>query len=281
MNQNKDIKIGFWGGPELSIITLDRLHSAGFTISFIITSPDKPSGRKLAITAPPAKTWGIKNNIPVLQPEKLKDADFIETLKKYNCDVYVVMAYGKIIPSEILSIPKHKCLNIHPSLLPKFRGSCPIESAIIADEKKTGVTIIRMDNEMDHGPILAQETVEVEPWPPTTHILGEKLVTVGSDLLISILPDWLNGKISETEQNHDNATFTRKIEKGDGLIDLSGDPYTNYLKIQAYRDWPTSYFFKDEKRIKITQASFENGMLIIEKVIPEGKKEMSYSEFIR
>lgn len=271
-------KIGFWGGHEYSTITLEKLFQAGFDISFVVTSPDRPKGRNLVMTAPPAKIWAIEHNIPVLQPEKL--TDFSKEIEKFECDVFIVMAYGKIIPEEILNIPKAKSLNIHPSLLPKFRGPCPIESAILADEKNTGVTIIRMDSEMDHGPIVAQKEVSVAPWPPTANELGKILVSVGSDLLVSILPDWIEGKIAETEQDHAEATYIKKIEKEDGLIDLNDDPYKNYLKIQAYQGWPSAYFFHNGARVKISRATYDNGKLVIEKVVPEGKKEMDYENFI-
>lgn len=277
MQTPKDITIGFWGGPEISIITLEKLKEAGFKIAFIVTSLDKPKGRKMIVTPPPTKVWGLENNIPVLQTTDLRETTFVETLKAHNCDVFVVMAYGRIIPLEVLNIPKAGSLNIHPSLLPEFRGSCPIESAILADKKETGVTVMHMDNEMDHGPIVAQEKVIVETWPPTTEELGNKLVTRGSELLVSILPDWISGKIQAVEQDHSRATYTKKIQKEDGLINLNDDPYQNFLKIQAYHGWPSAYFMKDGKRIKITAASFDEGKLIIEKVIPEGKSEMSYT----
>lgn len=275
----KDIKIGFWGGPEISLITLEKLHAAGFPISFIVTSLDKPQGRKMVITPPPTKVWGLAHNIPVIQPTNLDSESFVATLKEYACDVYIVMAYGKIIPIEILNIPKAGSLNIHPSLLPKFRGSCPIESAILADKRETGVTIMHMDAEMDHGPIIAQEEVILEEWPPKAEELGTILVERGSDLLVSILPDYVAGNFEEKPQNHSLATYTRKIEKEDGEIDLTHDEYTNYLKIQAYHGWPSAFFFKDGKRIKITEASFVNNRLVIEKVIPEGKSEMMYTDF--
>jgi methionyl-tRNA formyltransferase len=281
--QNNKIKIGFWGTDKYSMMTLDRLYSNSFDITFIVTQPDKPKGRKLVLTPPPVKVWGDLHNIPVFQPEKLRDESFVEKLKEYKADIFVVIAYGKIIPDEILNIPKNKSLNIHASLLPSLRGSCPIETAILNDDRNTGVTIIRMDSEMDHGPIVAKAEVKVEPWPPTADILGNTLVEKGSELLVSILPDWIEGKIKETEQDHTKATFTKKIVKEDGLIDIiNGDPYKNYLKIQAYKDWPSAFFFikKDNKdiRIKITEAHYENNTLVIEKVIPEGKNEISYKD---
>ncbi len=282
--QNK-IKVGFFGTPDYAVTTLEKLYQAAekinCEIAFVVTMPDRPQGRKMLMTPPPAKVWAESHNVPVHQPEKLRDADFIETLKKYNCDVFVVIAYGKIIPDEILNIPKYRSLNIHGSLLPKLRGSCPIETAILTDQKNTGVTIMRMDSEMDHGPIIVQKEVIVEPWPPTAEVLGKEIVEVGSDLLISIIPDWIKGVYPEIEQDHSQTTYTKMIEKNDGLIDLKDDSYKNYLKIQAYKGWPSAFFFVNDIRVKITQASFANGVLTIEKVIPEGKNEMNYFDFLK
>ncbi|MEK7463560.1 MAG: methionyl-tRNA formyltransferase [Patescibacteria group bacterium] len=280
----KKIKIGFFGTPDYAVMTLDALHQAGFDIAFVVTMPDRPQGRKMLMTPPPTKVWSEQHKVPVLQPEKLRDPAFIGSLKKFECDIFVVIAYGKIIPDEILNIPKSKSLNIHGSLLPKYRGSCPIETALLEDQKNTGVTIIRMDSEMDHGPIIAMKNVIVEPWPPHAEILGNAIVRAGNELLISTLPDWVSGKLPEIEQDHSQATFTKKIEKGDGLIDLNDDPYKNYLKIQAYHGWPSAFFFIEKEgkkiRVKITQASFVNGKLILEKVIPEGKSETDYANLI-
>ncbi len=284
MPENKKIKIGFFGTPEYSVITLNALKTAAkelnSEISFVITQSDKPKGRKMLLTPSPVKVWAQENGVTIYQPEKLRDQEFIENLKKHDCDVFVVIAYGKIIPEEILNIPKHKSLNIHGSLLPKLRGSCPIETAILNDEKVTGATIILMDKEMDHGPIVAMKEAVVTSWPPTAQTLGKAIVETGSSLLISILPKWIAGEIKPTEQDHSQATFTKMIKKEDGLIDLSEDPYKNYLKIQAYNGWPSAFFFKEidgiQKRIKITQASFADGKLTIEKVIPEGGKEINY-----
>jgi len=273
---NAKIHIGFWGGHPYSLIVLEKLKAAGFTLSFIATSPDQPKGRNLVLTPPPAKLWGIDHGVPVLQPETLKDPAFVEALSHFNCDVFIVMAYGKILPENILNLPRGKSLNIHPSLLPKYRGSCPIESAILADDKAAGVTIILMDKEMDHGPIVAQQKVVVQEWPPFAQELGERLVAVGADLLVSTLPEWMAGKITPQEQDHARATYTKKIQKEDGLIDLNANPYTNYLKYKAYKGWPSVYFFEGNSRVKITQASYRDGKFVIEKVIREGKPESAY-----
>lgn len=275
-----NINVGFFGTPEYAVTTLEKLHAAGFTVSFIVTMPDRPQGRKMLMTPPPAKVWGEAHNVPVYQPDNLRDPAFIEKLKTHNADVFAVIAYGKIIPEEILNIPKYKSLNIHGSLLPKLRGASPIETAILTDEKVTGPTLMRMDSEMDHGPILAQKEIAITPWPPTSEVLGKAIVEAGADLLVSTLPKWIKGEVTEIPQDHSQATYTKKIQKEDGLINLSDDPYKNFLKIQAYHGWPSAFFFVNDKRVKITKASFMDRKLIIEKVIPEGKGEMDYSAYV-
>ena len=276
MIQNNKIKIGFFGTPEYAVTTLNILKDSGYEISFVVTMPDRPKGRKMIITPPPAKVWALENNIPVFQPEKLKDENLINSLKVFDCDVFVVIAYGKIIPDSILNIPKYKSLNIHGSLLPKLRGSSPIESAILTDERNTGATIIRMDSEMDHGPIIGMRGVDTTNWPLTADVLGNEIVKVGANLISEILPKWINGEIKEIKQDHSQASFTQKINKEDGEINLNDDPYKNFLKIQAYHVWPSAFFFSKGKRIKITKASYKDGVLSILRVIPEGKKEMDF-----
>ncbi|HEY9583700.1 MAG TPA: methionyl-tRNA formyltransferase [Candidatus Paceibacterota bacterium] len=279
MKKNK-IKIGFFGTPQYAVITLEKLMKSGYQTDFVVTQPDKPRGRKMILAESPVKIYAKNNNIPVYQPENLKDIDFINEIKKYNTDVFIVIGYGKIIPEEILNIPKHKSLNIHGSLLPYLRGPSPIETAILNDIRETGGTIIKMDREMDHGPTIAMKKVEIENWPPKADDLRNKIVEETSDLLIFILPDYIEGKIKEIPQEHSQATFTKMITKEDGLMDLNDDAYKNYLKIQAYHEWPGTFFFKDGKRIKITEARFSDGKLEILKVIPEGRKEISYKDFI-
>jgi methionyl-tRNA formyltransferase len=291
----KNIHIGFFGTSEYAVMTLKELKKNDYSIDFVVTTPDRPKGRGMVIMASPAKKWAEQNKIPVQQPESLRNnPGLVDTLKKFKCNVFVVIDYGKIIPQEILDIPSGKSLNIHASLLPKFRGSCPIETSILEDEKQTGVTIMRMDALLDHGPIVVMKKVIYEPWPPTSEELGTALVNEGNKLLIKILPDWIEGKIKEVEQDHTQATFTKKIVKEDGLLELADifpdapteRAYTAFRKIQAYHSWPGAYFFVEKKnppkiimRVKITSASWQNDKLIIEKVIPEGKKEMSYKDF--
>lgn len=273
MKANKT-KIVFFGTPELAVWALEEMQSAGIIPDLIVTTPDKPAGRGRILTSPPVKLWADENNIPVLQPEKL-DENFASYLPKDS--LFCVFAYGKILPQNILDIPEFGTLNIHPSLLPKLRGPSPIRTAILKDMKnEIGVSIILLDEKMDHGPIVAQEKIEITEWPIMGKILDEQLARSGGKLLASTIPDWLAGNIKVKEQDHDNVTFSKKFEKENALINMEDDDYQNYLKICAYDGWPGAYFFKDGKRLKITAAHIEGTKLIIDRVIPEGKKEMEY-----
>lgn len=274
------MNIAFFGTPDRAVYVLDELRAAGILPSLVITQPDRPQGRKLVMTPPPVKAWAQREKIEVLQPDDLSDKDFISRLKKGGFDAFVVVAYGKILKDEILDIPKHGSLNLHASLLPKLRGSCPIETAILQDEKETGVTIIKMDRLMDHGPVIAAQKVIPSRWPLPADELAKELVIEGGKLFAKTLPLWIAGKIEAIEQNHGKATFTKKITKEDGLMDLSADGYGNFLKWNAYRGWPGSYFFtKSNKRVVITDAEYSDGAFKIKKVIPEGKKEISWEDF--
>ncbi len=274
------MNIAFFGTPDRAVYVLDELKAAGILPSLIITQPDRPQGRKLHLTPPPVKVWAQKENIEVLQPNDLSDKSFIDRLKKGNFDVFVVVAYGKILKDEILNIPAHGSLNLHASLLPKLRGSCPIETAILQNEKNTGVSIIKMDKFMDHGPIIACKQVTPSRWPLPADDLARELVTEGGKLFAQILPQWIQGNIKAEEQDHDAATYTKKITKEDGLINLSADGYENFLRWNAYKGWPGSYFFtQSNKRVVITDADFVDGQFRIIKVIPEGKKEISWEDF--
>ncbi len=280
---NPAIKFAFFGSSKFSIYVLDELDNLGFKPSFIVTSPDKPQGRKLVMTPNIVKTWALQKNIFVLDPVKL-DKHLIDALKKFDCDVFVVASFGRIIPQTIIDLPKHGSLNIHPSLLPKYRGPSPLPTAILEDEKSTGISIMKMDEQMDHGPLVASKEIQIDEWP-TYEAFEEKMACEGAKLLAHILPRWIQGEMKAKEQEHSKATYTKKITKEDALIDLSSDPYSNFRKIQAYHEWPKACFTiqRDGQpmRIKITQASFQNGNLIIQKVIPEGGREMKYEDFKR
>lgn len=284
----KKPKIAFFGTPEISVIVLNELKKAKLAPELVVTMSDKPKGRKLVMTPPPAKVWAQENKVDFVQPAKL-DESFLDLLREGGFDLFVVASYGKILKQELLDIPKHGTLNVHPSLLPKLRGASPIISAILENEQKTGVTIMLLDAGMDSGPILAQASIEAEPWPPKAIDLGELLVTEGGKMLAEVIPRWIAGEIKPEVQDHDKATFTKKITKEDGLIELDGDAYQNLLKIRAFNEWPGTYFFADRDtnsasrriRVKITDADLDGDKLIIKRVVPEGKKEMDYEDFLR
>ena len=275
----------FWGTSEFSVYILDALAERGFLPSLIVSTPDKPQGRKLEIKPTLTKVWAEAHGIPVLQPEKLRDnEDLFSSLQAINADVFVVASYGKIIPERFLNIPKAQTLNVHPSLLPDLRGPSPIETAILRDIKNTGVTIMRLDKEMDHGPTVIQKEFTVNEWPKREE-LEKTLGAVGGELLADIFPDWVLGKIEEKEQDHSKATYCKKIEKQDAQLDLSADPYENFRKIRAYSGWPNAFYFLEHSgkkiRVVINDAKFENRSLLLTRVTPEGKKEMDYHDFLR
>jgi len=280
---NPKVRFALFGSSRLSIIVLDELFTAGLIPQCVVTTPDKPQGRKLTITPNVVKEWAVGHGIKVYDPAKL-DASFALQIKAESCDVFIVASYGKIIPSSVFNIPPHKTLNIHPSLLPMYRGASPLQSTILNDTKKTGVTIIQIDEKMDHGPIVAKEPVTMAEWPVYNNF-EEMMAKRGASLLASILPEWVEGKITPKPQDESAATYTKKFNKEDGLISLSDDPYLNFRKVQAFHAWPQAYFIIDHRgaklKVKITAASFRDGKLLIEKVVPEGSKEMTYEEFQR
>lgn len=271
---NKNIKFAFFGTPDVASETLEILKQSDYVPSLVITSPDRPKGRKMIITPPPVKIWAMKNNIPYLQPEKL-DEEFIKKLKNKNCDLFIIVAYGKILPENLIKLPKLGSLNIHYSLLPKYRGASPVESAILNGDIETGVTIQKMEFKMDSGPIVAQEKIFIHSNEKTPD-LRKRLIKIGGELLVKILPDYIENRIKLIPQNETEATYCKKIKKEDGLIDLNDGSIKNYNKYRAYAIWPRTYFFKNGKRIIITKAKLENDEFIIEKIIPENGKEIDY-----
>jgi methionyl-tRNA formyltransferase len=297
-NKNRSEKFAFFGTDDFSVAVLERLFEKGFIPTLIVTAPDRPAGRGQQIQSPAAKIWAENKNlagqkISILQPEKL-DSDFISEIKQISGEnsfvFFIVASYGKIIPEVILKLPKKGTLNVHPSLLPMYRGASPIETAILDDNKETGVTIMLMDKDMDHGPILEQEFVDITEWPKKLD-LEKQFAEIGGELLSQIIPMWLSGEIIEQEQDHDYATFTKKIKKEDGLIEITDlnidfpklEKRSVFLKVKALNPWPGVYFFVNhlgrQTRIKITDADFIDEKTVITKVIPEGKKEMTFADF--
>lgn len=273
----------FFGTPTFAVHVLDALESRGFVPALVITAPDKPAGRGHKLTPAPAKVWAKERDIDVVTPATLKDEAFVAELANTEWDIFIVAAYGKLIPKSIFDMPKHKTLNVHPSLLPKFRGPSPVISAILEDERQTGVTIMQLAEEMDAGPIVAQARVEIAEgdWPLSSATLSEMLFTEGGSLLAEVMPEWIAGTITPEPQDEALATFTKKFEPSDALIDIDGDPRVELLKIRAFDTNPRAHFVKDSKHVIITDAEVRDNKLELLKVIPEGKKEMDYQTFLR
>ena len=272
----------FFGSDEFSIIVLEELIQAGYIPSLCITQPDKPKGRKLVLTPTPIKEFCIEKNIRYITPEKLNVEEITSIHAEY--DFFVVASYGKIISQSILDIPKHGCLNVHPSLLPQYRGASPIETAILNDTKNTGVTIMLMDSLMDHGPIIKQAEYLFEEWPHSKKEIHDTLAHLGGRMLAEVIQAFVQGDIVITEQDHERATFTKMIKKEDGRINLEDKDYSTYLKYLALTPWPGLFFFitKDGKdfRVKVESAHFDTTEgFIIDTVIPEGKGSMDWKSF--
>ncbi len=281
---SNEIDFVFFGTGRIARLVLEEMILAGFTPTLVVTSPDAPQGRGMQVAASPVADYAATQDIGTWKPERI-DADFCAKLAAGKWPVFIVADYGYILPQTLLDIPKRGALNVHPSLLPRLRGPSPIRSAILADERDTGVSIIVLDAEMDHGAIIAQKKVAIPEWPPRAVELEETLARSGGKLLAEILPHWIEGEIDATEQNHDVATYCEKFEKEDGLIDLNADAHQNLLKVRAYEGWPGTYtyFEKGGKkiRVKILDAHVEESEFKIDIVVPEGKRVMPYDEFIR
>lgn len=280
----------FFGTGPLAESVLAALVRAGHTPSLVVTKEDKPQGRHMTVTAPHIKTWALLKNIPVLQPHTLDD-EFMTQLKEYPSDVYIVASYGKIIPETILALPTHGALNVHPSLLPRYRGASPIESTLLSGDITTGVTIIKLDSEMDHGPILAQ-TAFMLNHAVTAGLLEVECGQLGGELLLQTIPHYLEGQLQPKEQDHAQATFCKKITKAMGEVTLTDSLEEVRRKYRALTPWPGIYFFHNHGessiRVKITKIDLETPTSKdttlfsgIKRVIPEGKKEMDFESFKR
>ena len=265
----------YFGTPKVASDTLAILIERGFIPAIVVTSPDAPRGRGLALTPSETKTLALAHEIPVMTPEKL-NAETIAAIGSLGCDYAVVVAYGKIFPEELINVFPRGVLNVHYSLLPKYRGATPLETALLAGERETGVTVQKMVKELDAGDILAQETTEIAR-DETARELRPRLISVGANLLVNTLPVYVQGDVTPIVQDASCASRTYKIKKEDGLISLDASGDENWNKYRAYADSIGTYFFERGKRVKIIKASMKNGKFVIERVIPEGKREMFYA----
>ena len=272
-------RFAFFGTPSVASSTLAMLIEDGLVPDVVVTSPDAPKGRGLEVMPSETKALALLHNIPVLTPAKL-DAETIVAIRTYECDYAVVVAYGKIFPETLIHIFPKGVVNVHYSLLPKYRGATPLESALLAGDATTGVTIQNMAKELDAGDIIAQKETAIGPFE-TARELRPRLISMGASLLTEILPKHLHGDIMLVPQDASRASHDRKLKKEDGLLTLDAPAETNWNKYRAFTDTIGTYFFENGKRMKITKASFTNGKFLIERVIPEGKRAISYADFAR
>ncbi len=249
------MKLVFMGTPDYAVNTLEALIAAGHNVAAVFAQPDKPVGRKHIITAPPVKVCAEKHGITVYQPNTLRDGKAEEILKEIAPDVIVVVAYGKILPKEILEIPKYGCVNGHASLLPKYRGASPIQWCIVCGEKETGVTAMLMDEGMDTGDIL--KTVETEIGAEeTAEELFERLSGITAELLVNTLADLEKGNITPQKQDEEKASYAPIIKKEMAQLDFKNMTATEiHNAVRGYYSWPCAYFFLENKRVKVIKAA--------------------------
>lgn len=276
-------KIAFFGTPPFTVSFLETLYEHGYVPSLVVTNPDRPVGRGMVLTPPEPKEWAQRHGIRVLQPEKITE-EVLETLKQESWDLFVVVAYGAILSEALIALPRYGTINVHYSLLPKYRGATPVESALLHGDMTTGVCIQQMRYKLDSGPILAQKEVTIEA-NDTTTTLRDKLNQEALTLLPDTLEHIFNGTVEPHEQDETLANVCKKIKKEDGEISLSDDAVLLDRKWRTYQLWPGLFFFANKKekriRIKIKTAHFENGTFYIDSVIPENGKLLSKEEFDR
>lgn len=277
--QPSNPRFAFFGTPYVAKDTLAALVDAGYIPAVVITSPDKHQGRGLTLTPCPTKAWALEHHLPVITPEKLTH-EAISDIKEYGCEYALVVAYGKILPESLIhSFPKG-VLNVHYSLLPKYRGASPVEAALLNGDTVTGVSIQKMVKELDAGDVLTSREVAIDP-DETTRELRPRLIEEGARLLIDSLPAFIRGTASFTPQDESQATKCGKIAKESGELTFPGDPLGNWNKYRAYAESPGTYFYmiRDGKRfrVKVKSAEFKHGHFTPLRVVPEGKKEMDYA----
>ena len=299
---NKDIKVVYMGTPEFAVNALRRIHEEGYDIIGCFTQPDKQKGRSSKLIAPPVKVCAEEFGIPVFQPEKIREEEYVEKLRSLNPDVIVVAAFGQILPESILNIPKYGCINIHASLLPKYRGAAPIEWAVIDGEKETGVTTMYMEKGLDTGDMIEKAVTEIGA-DETAEELRSRLADMGAELIISTLKNVISGNCSREKQDDSKSNYAVMLKKEMGKVDWN-DPADKIERlIRGLQPWPVVYATLNDNNRKIYAASVEgdrdgepgeivevtkknfvvkcgSGSLRIKSVQPEGKKRMDSVAFL-
>ena len=278
----KKPRIIFFGNSKYSVIDAEALHKH-FGLSAIVTLPDSINRQTKKPIQCPVNAFAHAHHIPLVEAKKLTP-DIIEKVKSFSPDFLVVADYGLILPKSLLSVPLYAPLNVHHSLLPKYRGPAPAPAAILNGDKVSGVSVILMTSGVDEGDVLKQISYELKP-DETTDSLLTQLNVLGSQAVIEVIETYLAGAVQVQKQDEKKTTVTKYMSRNDGLIDLSGNPEINWRKIRAFGTWPGTFFAVKhrgkETRVKIKKAAFQNGVLTIQRVVPENKKEMSYEDFLR
>lgn len=249
-------KIVFFGTSDICLPFLEIIHSR-HELRLIITQPDARGGRNRAVITPAAKEFALQHAIPVLQPQSLKAGDLLNLISGINPDLGVVIAYGKIIPKSIFSLPRFKTINLHFSLLPRYRGAAPVQRAILQGETESGVTIFELSPRMDRGKILAQQKVPISP-KDTSQDLFSRLVEVSKGFLLTTIDKILKGKTSKITQDHAKATYAPPIRKAEGRIDWKNDARGIMNQFRAFAKWPGAYFYIGDIQVKITRAGISS-----------------------
>jgi methionyl-tRNA formyltransferase len=298
------MKVVFMGTPDFSVPTLQELIDSEHEVVAVVTKPDKPKGRGNKVLFTPVKEVAINNNINVYQPQKLSEEDFVANMEKINPDVIVVIAFGKILPKRILDLPKYGCINVHASLLPKYRGAGPIQWSLINGESETGITTMFMDVGLDTGDMLLKETVKIED-TDTGGSLHDKLSVVGAKLLIKTLKEVQNNNIVREKQDSEKSTYAPMLEKSMGNIDWDKEAREIELLVRGLNPWPSAYTYLQNKILKIWSATViedkykgnsgeivdilkdgfvikcKNNSLLLKEVQLQGKKRMTADAFLR
>ena len=298
-------KVIFLGTPAFAVPCLERLLEGPYSIEAVFTQPDRPSGRGRKLTPAPVKEYAGARGLRVFQPETLRTEEIARQFTALNADVAVVAAYGKMIPSDILSLPRCGCVNLHPSLLPSYRGASPVASSILSGDSRTGVTVMLLDEGMDSGPVLARREEDILD-NDTGGTLTARLAERGADLLAEVLPLWLEGRVEPQPQDESKAVYTEMLTKQDGLVDWRRTATELARQVRALSPWPGSFTYWQNKQLKILEAvpveggrsrpgyvtglpstapapvgvETSEGILALTRIQLEGKKEVTIQEFI-
>jgi len=294
-------KVIFMGSPEFALPCLSGLAAArNYQVVGVLTQPDRASGRGRELNSPPVKKLALELNLPIIQPEKLREPEAMQQLQAWKPDLIVVAAFGQILQKDILDLPRYGCINVHASLLPRWRGAAPINAAILAGDEETGVIIMQMDLGLDTGPMLAKRSIRLTR-DDTAGSVFEALSTLGADLLLDTLPDYLSGKLTPQPQPEEGVTYAPMMKKEDGKLDFNSDVNELERRVRAFNPWPGAFMDFDGVTLKIHRTHVEagiasvgkrlivqnqpavgarGGLLILDEVQPAGKKSMSGKSFL-